>query len=439
MNFTREEVRPGALALPYWARALGKPKRYKVLHGGRGSAKSETVARVLLRMGRKKRLKILCAREFQISITESVHALLKELIEQYAEFRDHYTVQRNVIIGKNGTIFIFAGIKTNIKKIKSMQGVDIVWVEEADVVSKESWDILIPTIRKNGSEIWVTFNPDLETDPTSQLFLVNPDLERMLVLQVNWRDNPWFPEELEKERAWAMKVDPDAAMHVWEGKFRSKSKASIFGDKYRVEPVIPQKGWYGPYYGADWGFSTDPDTVVEVWIGDNKIWVRREAYEVGVELNSIHKLWAKAEVPIGHIEPHGVIQGHVIRADNSRPETINHMRGYGYNVIPAQKWSGSVEDGIKWLRQFEAIVFDPSCKHGIFEAQEYKYKVDKLTGDILTDIVDRHNHIWDAVRYALEPLIKVADHQAVVVYDGESQAIDPDLDEFELRQELEAW
>lgn len=428
--FTPEQVPAGHFAIPQWGWKLFQPMRYKVLEGGRGSAKSETVARVLLQMGLKKRLKVLCAREFQISINESVHATLKELIEMYPRFERHYTVQRNTIIGKNGTVFIFAGIKTNIKKIKSMQGVDICWVEEADAVSEESWSILIPTIRKPGSEIWVTFNPDLETDPTSIRFITNPDPSRMMVLEVNWRDNPWFPVELEKERLWDMKVDPEAAMHTWEGKFRSRSKASILGDKYRVMDFVPAADWDGPYYGADWGFAQDPDTLVKCWRDNTRLYIEKAAGGIAIPQNDIPKLWL-GTVPECKDWP--------IRADNSRPETIFHVNAMGFpGLQAAEKWPGSVEDGIRWLRSFEEIVIHSSCKRVIAEFQNYKYKTDPRTNDILPIIIDKHNHYIDAIRYAFEPQIKVAEHEKVLVYDRQVP-IDPDLDEFELRQELEAW
>jgi phage terminase large subunit len=156
-------------------------------------------------------------------------------------------------MGRNGSEFIFAGIRKDIEKVKSTEGIDICWVEEAEKVSKRSWEVLIPTIRKDGSEIWVTFNPDEETDPTYQRFVVNPPPDAEVV-EINWRDNPWFPEVLRKEKDYLFKVDPEAAEHVWEGKCNTRSDAQIFAGKYIIEEFTPEN-WHGPYYGLDFGFA----------------------------------------------------------------------------------------------------------------------------------------------------------------------------------------
>jgi len=200
---------------PKKLRFLFEPHRYKVAHGGRGGAKSWGFARALLIIAYHKPLRVLCAREFQNSIQESVHRLLSEQIEALG-LSDHYEVLQSEIRGNNGSHFVFAGIKTDPNKIKSAEGFDVCWVEEAEKVSAESWNKLIPTIRKPGSEIWVSFNPNLMNDATYQYFVVNPPPEAMVV-QINWRDNPWFPEVLEKERRHLELTDPELYLHVWEG------------------------------------------------------------------------------------------------------------------------------------------------------------------------------------------------------------------------------
>jgi phage terminase large subunit len=180
-----------AAILPYKLKRLFEAARYKVIYGGRGSAKSWGVARALLILGTWKPTRILCTREFQNSLPESVHRLLTDQVAGLG-LSDFYTVQKNMITGRNGTVFVFAGLKHNISKIKSFEGFDRVWVEEGQTVSRHSWDVLIPTIRRPGSEIWVTLNPDLEEDDTYQRFVVRP-LPGSIVQPVNWRDNPWFP------------------------------------------------------------------------------------------------------------------------------------------------------------------------------------------------------------------------------------------------------
>jgi len=191
------------------------PSRYKVAHGGRGGAKSWGFARALLILASQKPLRILCAREFQNSIQESVHKLLSEQVDSMG-LTHHYEVLQSTIRGKNGSEFMFAGLKTDPTKIKSAEGYDICWIEEAEKVSSQSWDILIPTIRKDGSEIWVSFNPHIETDSTYQRFIINTPPNAQVV-EISWRDNPWFPVELENERKYLQQTDPDAYLHIWEG------------------------------------------------------------------------------------------------------------------------------------------------------------------------------------------------------------------------------
>src|ERR1017187_6675187 len=182
-----------AATLPYKLGFLLERSRYKIIYGGRGSAKSWSVARALLLRGTQEPLRLLCAREFQNSLSESSHRLLADQVVELG-LSGFYTVQKKTIIGANGTVFYFAGLRLHVSKIKSFEGVDIVWVEEGQNVSQHSYDVLIPTIRKPGSEIWVTFNPDLEEDDAWQRFVVWP-LKDSIVQNVNWNGNRWLPEE----------------------------------------------------------------------------------------------------------------------------------------------------------------------------------------------------------------------------------------------------
>lgn len=404
--------------MPEWAQRLYRPKRYKVPHGGRGSSKSWTVARVLVQIALQPQLlfpdrdkiRILCAREFQNSIEESVHHLLQTQIDNMG-LLPWYNVETRAITSNNGSEFIFSGIRSNVTKIKSMEDIQLCWVEEAEKVSNNSWEVLIPTIRQAGSEIWITFNPDEEADPTYQRFVINKpdDCDSFLV---NWRDNPWFPPELKKEMEYLFRVDPEAAQHVWEGACNTRSNAVIFRGKYKSELFTPitdsdfdEDNWLGPYYGADWGFAEDPTTLMKLWTSPSKsqqhnLYIEKESWGLHVELDDIAPKWRKDIPEIDHNYP-------TIRADCARPETISHVRNKGgLNVIGAEKWTGSVEDGIAFLRSFENIIIHPRCQHMLEEARLYKYKVDKITGDVLADIVDKHNHCWDSNRYALEPAIQ---------------------------------
>lgn len=206
---------------------LFTPNRYKILHGGRGSAKSWSVARALVSLAAAKPIRVLCARETQKSIQESVHRLLKDQIELMG-LSGLFEVQETRIVGKNGSDFAFAGIRQQgVTNLKSFEGVDICWVEEAQVVTKRSWDILIPTIRKPNSEIWVTFNPELDTDETYSRFVSDPP-DGAWVAEVNFSDNPWFSPELERERQDMLKRDPVGYRTVWEGKCRPAVEGAIY-------------------------------------------------------------------------------------------------------------------------------------------------------------------------------------------------------------------
>jgi phage terminase large subunit len=211
---------------PAKLQCLFEPHRYKVLYGGRGGAKSWGIARALLILGAQRKLRIMCAREIQKSISESVLKLLEEQITALG-LAGHYTVQKTAIIGKNGTTFLFAGLKHNIASLKSVEGCDIVWVEEAAGVSRDSWATLIPTVRKDGSEIWISFNPELDSDDTYKRFVLNPPPGAACV-PVSWRDNPWFPEVLRIEKDHLEATDPAAHKQVWEGATRSACEGAIY-------------------------------------------------------------------------------------------------------------------------------------------------------------------------------------------------------------------
>lgn len=196
--------------------------RYRVALGGRGSAKSWGFARMALAKACEKPRRILCARELQNSIKESVHKLLSDQIEKLG--LPGFMVGESFIRHVNGSEFIFKGLRTNAGEIKSMEGIDICWVEEAQAVSEESWKVLIPTIRTAGSEIWVTFNPKKKTDPTSQRFIEDP-LPDSKIVRINYPDNPWFPGELRKEMEYQKRVDLATYLHVWEGEYEDPNKS----------------------------------------------------------------------------------------------------------------------------------------------------------------------------------------------------------------------
>lgn len=375
--------------LPEWCEPFFAPARYKVAHGGRGSGKSWAFARMILIMSLHKRIRILCARELQNSIQESVHQLLVDQIHALG-LTGAFQIFESKIISATGSDFIFKGLrgmKNNAQSIKSLEGVDICWIEEGQTISAASFQTLTPTIRKPGAEIWVTLNPDSDADAVYQLVKNPPD--GSIVRKVNWDDNPWFAQtSLPAEREWMLATDPDAYAHVWGGECRKNSAAQVLRGKYSVRSFEVAHDWDGPYQGADWGFSTDPSAFVRCWIGGRTLYIEAEAYAVGVEIDALPALF-------DGVSPQA--RKTTTRADNSRPETISYMQRHGYSrLIAADKWPGSVEDGVAFLRSFEDIVIHPSCKHTAEEARLYSYKTDRHTGDVLTALADKHNHIWDA-------------------------------------------
>ena len=395
MKNTRSVEKKLQIEIPEALGYLFEPARYKVAYGGRGSGKSWGIARALLVRALSEKTRVLCAREVQKSIRDSVHRLLSDQIDLLG-LGSSFAVLQNEIRGRNGSQFLFSGLaNTTVESIKSFEGCNLCWVEEAQTVSDRSWEILIPTIRAAGSEIWVSFNPDQSTDPTYQRFVVNPP-PGALVRKINWDANEWFPAELEAERDYLYRIDPEAAAHVWGGECRRVTDAQVLRGRYCVESFEARPDlWDGPYQGIDFGFATDPSVLVRCWVFERRLYVEHEAYGLGVEIDHLPALFDA--IPEA--------RRHLSRADNSRPETISYLVRAGYNAAPCRKWAGSVEDGVEHLRSYEQIVIHPRCSHTAEEARLWSYKTDRLTGQVQPVLLDLHNHCMDALRYALEPVM----------------------------------
>lgn len=383
-----------AFSLPVAFAPLFEPHRYKVFFGGRGAGKSWAIADALLTIALERRVRILCARELQVSIADSVHRLLVDRIN--ARKLDRFFRWTNTgIESVTGSEFLFKGLRNNIMEIKSLEGVDYAWVEEAQKVRRQSWELLIPTIRNEGAEIWLSLNPDLETDDTYQRFIANPP-DDAVVVKVTYRDNPWFSDTLEAERVYAERtLDPEDYAHIWEGEPRRKSAAQVFGGHWEIREFETPEA-IRLFYGADWGFAEDPTVLVRCWVRDNVLYVDHEAWAQRATIDELPTLFDR--VPGARRD--------VIRGDASRPEIHAHLRPRGYVVRPCKKWPGSVEDGVDVMRSFEKIVVHPRCPHVAEEMRLYSYKVDSVTDEVLPVLVDKHNHCVDALRYALEPVIR---------------------------------
>ena len=373
--------------------------QYRGAYGGRGSGKSFSFALMAAIWGYAEPLRVLCTRDLQASIKESFHAELKAAISSHPWLEAHYDVGIDYLRGRNGTEFIFRGLRHNTGSIKSLAKIDLTIVEEAEDVPEDSWLALEATVfRQQKSELWTVWNPRNEGSPVDKRFRVSKP-SNALIVELNHSDNPFFPVGLETLRKREQeRLDPATYAHVWEGAYLTNSDAQILAGKVRVAEFEAGKSWDGPYYGADWGFAQDPTTGVRCWVHNDCLHIDHEAYKVGLELDQT------AEFLIKHVPG---ITDHACRGDSARPETISYLKRQGLpRMESVKKWSGSVEDGIQFLRSFREIVIHPRCKETIKEARMYSYKVDRLTGDIQPKPVDAFNHCWDAVRYALGPMIQ---------------------------------
>lgn len=389
---------------------LYEPHRYKVFYGGRGSGKSWAVARALIAISDFCKVRVLCCREIQNSIRDSSYQVLKDMAERMGLADRFWFKESEIEHLTTGSKFIFSGLLRNENSIRSKEGIDICWVEEASSVSQKSWDVLTPTIRKPGSEIWLTFNPLTTDDPTNR-FLENPPPDAV-VHKVNYLENPFFPDTLRAEMEWDKQNDFEKYLHVWEGFPLTVSDAQIFKGRYVVEP-IPEDLWTKAdrlFFGADFGFAKDPSTLVRCFIYENRLYIDYEAYGVGVEIDELPELYCS--VPGADEWP--------IKADCARPETISYLANRaGFNIKPADKWQGSIEDGIAYLKSFEKIVIDPRCRHTADEMRLYSYKTDRLTNEVLPIVLDKNNHVIDGLRYALVDYIKERSNGYNINFDEE--------------------
>ena len=377
---------------PEWALPLLNPARYKAAYGGRGSGKSHAFAELLIEahiMDQTSRS--VCVREVQKSLAQSVKRLLELKIEQM-NAGAYFEVQEAVIKSKRGDgLIIFQGMQNHTAdSIKSLEGYDRAWVEEAQSLSQRSLDLLRPTIRKPGSELWFTWNPSQASDPVDALLRGEKPPPDAAVLEVNFDGNPWFPDVLRQEMEYDRSRDPDKYAHVWKGGYLQNSTARVFKN-WRVEEFdAPADAIHR--LGADWGFANDPTVLVRCHIIGRTLYIDHEAYMVGCEITNTPDLFMT--IPEAERWP--------LVADSSRPETISHMRKHGFpKIMAAVKGKDSVNEGIEWLKSYD-IVVHPRCTHTIDELTFYSYKTDPLTSKILPVLQDLNNHVIDALRYACE-------------------------------------
>jgi len=383
------------------ARAFSQPRgayAYRAFYGGRGSGKSFSAAIMAAIWGYNEQLRILCVREYQVSIAESFHAELRAAIASQPWLEAAYDVGRDYLRGRNGTEFIFRGLRRNTQSIKSLAKIDLTVVEEAEDVPEDSWLALEATVfRQPRSELWAIWNPRDRGSPVDRRFRLSPP-PRAIVTEVNWRDNPFFPSGLHELRARQQELlDPGTYHHIWEGGYLENSDRQVLAGKWRVAEFQPGPDWDGPYQGLDFGFHPDPLAAVRCWVHNDRLWVEHEAYGRNVEIDGMA---AFIERGIGGFSEYPA------RADSAEPKTISYARRNGLpRLEPVKKWPNSVQEGIRFLRGFAEIVLHPRCRHTAEECRLYSHRVNSA-GDVLPDIVDANNHAIDAIRYALAPLIK---------------------------------
>jgi phage terminase large subunit len=375
---------------------LAPGKRYRGARGGRGSAKSWFFAELLVdRFVEQPDLRAVCVREFQKSLEMSAKRLIEDTISRLsvdAMFR----ILNTHIETSYGGIILFQGMSSQTaESIKSLEGFKLCWIEEAQSLSQRSLDLLRPTIREKDSEIFASWNPRYPTDPIDKLLWHDAAPADAAVVHTTYRDNPWFPDVLRREMEWDRARDPEKYAHVWLGEYERHAETRVFKN-WRVEEFeSPADATY--YYGADWGFSIDPATLVRCRPAGKKLYIDYEAYRIGVEIDYLPQLFDA--VPGAREWP--------ITADSARPETISYLQRHGFpKMRAAQKGKDSVKEGVIFLQNYDIIVH-PRCTHTIDELTMYSYKVDRLTGMVTPYLADEKNHIIDPLRYAVEALRKL--------------------------------
>ena len=403
---------------------LNEKHRYKILYGGRGGAKSWGAVRALIILATKSKIRILCAREIQNSIRDSVHKLISDQINAMG-LSAHFEIQRDTIKGINGSEFLFKGLRMNVQEIKSTEGIDICWVEEAQTVSKASWDVLIPTIRKDGSEIWVTFNPELDTDVTYQRFVLHPP-STAKVVKINWQDNPWFPKELVAEKDDLKERDHDSYLTVWEGHCRQVLDGAIYAKEIRQATEdkricsVPYDATKGVWAVFDLGRADK----TSIWF----------VQQIGFEYRLID-----------FYENRGFAFNHYIKIVREKPYIIEQLvlphdstasllasertieqqaRDNGFDTTVITR--ASIESGIDAARAiFNKCWFDESkCIDGINALRRYRYEIDDSGQWSKKPLHDEYSHAADAFRYLATAMTdQVNKHKEDTMYVGYTGAM----------------
>jgi phage terminase large subunit len=400
----------GTLQIPEKLKPLLNPRRYKIMYGGRGGGKSWAVAGALLVQAAQRPLRILCTREIQKSMRESVYRLLCDRIQEIG-LGWFYTVTDTEIRGGNGSLFVFSGLQDHtVESIKSYEGIDIVWVEEAQTVGRKSWKTLIPTIRKRESEIWATLNPDMEEDDTYQRFIACPETPDLWRTEINWSDNPWFSETLELERVKCQKLNPDEYDNIWEGKPKRTADGAIYPHEiealYRenrirdvpYDPILPVHTVWDLGYGDAMAICFIQRGPTEVRVIDH-IEDRHKLYSYFVEqINKRPYYWGIDFLP------HDGKSGNAFTGKDAQ-QTLLDLGRRNVVVLPRL----NIEEGIRQARMlFYRSYFDRDKTARLIDClKHYRRDIDRKTGTARLPLHDDHSHSADCWRYVAmaEPMM----------------------------------
>lgn len=379
--------------------------RYKGLHGGRGAGRSHFFGDLMIDYAMDPGFRGVCLREHQTTLDQSVKLLLEDKIKARG-LSSRFRILDNEIQTPGDGIIIFKGLKSYTSdSIKSLENYKVAWVEEAQTLSERSLEILRPTLRRDDSELWFSWNPREHDDPIEKLLrpLDGEPPPNSIVIGTSFRDNPWFPEALRREMEYDRERDFEKYQQVWEGGYETKSEARVFKN-WRIDDLGLDQESAAWLVGGDWGYSKDPTVLVRMrQVGERVLYVRNELYQIGVEIDHIPAFFDDL-VPG---EPRWARSVRAI-ADSARPETISYLQRHDYPKLEAaNKGPDSVKEGVIFLQGYD-IVVHPSCKNTIDELTHYSYKVDKQTGVVLVPNVleDKKNHVIDSLRYAAEPIRK---------------------------------
>jgi len=366
-------------------------KRYAVIYGGRSSSKSWSVAVYVILRAYKSKIRILCCREFQVSISKSSRQLLVDTINRMG-LSSFFKITDNSIKGNNGSEIIFTGLYNNLDSVKSTENIDLAWIEESQSVSRRSIEVLTPTVRAIGSQLIFTLNREQEEDVITADF-INKEREDTLKIEINYLDNPFCPQVMIDEANLCMESSTDDYNHIWLGQCVKHSDAQVFKNKWKIKYFeLPEDTTY--YYGMDLGYSQDPTAIVKCFIIDKDLYIAKETGGIGIEITNLHLLLENI-----------CSKSDLINADNSRPETISHIKHVdGYNIVGYPKLK--IIEGIEYIRSFNNIYVHQSCENMIKEFRLYSYKIDERSGQITDVIKGGDDHFLDALRYSLFNCIK---------------------------------